>query len=248
MNNLIIENLHVKVDNKEIIKGVNLKISNKDCIALIGPNGQGKSTLFLTIMGHPKCIITNGTIKFNNKNILKLSTDERSKLGIFLGLQNPIEVPGVMNIDFLRNILNVRNKKPISLIDFYDKIKTIYKEVDLSFDMINRNLNEGFSGGEKKKNEILQMLIINTKLAMLDEIDSGLDVDAINMIAKILIKKHQNGMGLFIISHYNKLLDLIKPNRVIIMIDGKIVFEGDNKLIEYVNKNGYEWIKNTKRN
>lgn len=243
MNNLVIKNLHVAVDGKEILRGVNLKINSNDNVALLGPNGHGKSTLLMAIMGHPKYQVTQGSITFNNKDIKKLDVDERSKLGLFLGLQNPSEVPGVNNSDFLKNIMNVRREQPMTLFTFYKELENKYQEMGIPFEMANRNLNEGFSGGEKKRNEILQMLLLNPKLAMLDEIDSGLDVDAINVVAKAINKKHQEGTGLLVISHYARLFDLIHPNRAVIMVNGKIVLDGKPSLIKRIDHEGYEWIK-----
>jgi len=244
MFNLVIKNLHVSVENKEILKGVNLIINENDNVAFLGPNGHGKSTLLMAIMGHPKYVVTKGSITFNDKDLLKLSVDERSKLGLFLGLQNPSEVPGVVNSDFLKNIMNVRREKPMSLFTFYKELEVAYKSMGIPFEMANRNLNEGFSGGEKKRNEILQMNLLNPKLSMLDEIDSGLDVDAINVVANAINKKHQEGMGLLVISHYARLFDLIHPNRAIVMINGRIVLDGDTNLIKRIDKEGYEWIHN----
>ncbi|MCQ2793917.1 MAG: Fe-S cluster assembly ATPase SufC [Bacilli bacterium] len=244
MEQLVIKNLHVKVDQKEILKGVNLTINQGDNVALLGPNGHGKSTLLFAIMGHPKYIITKGSITFNKKDIKKLSVDERSKLGLFLGFQNPSEVPGVVNSDFLKNIMNVRRDKPMSLFTFYKELENAYKVMGIPFSMANRNLNEGFSGGEKKRNEILQMNLLNPRLSMLDEIDSGLDVDAINVVAKAIREKHQAGMSLLVISHYARLFNLIKPNRAVIMVNGKIVLDGKPDLIKRIDSEGYEWIKN----
>lgn len=243
MNNLAIKNLHVEVEGQEILKGVNLKINKGDNLALLGPNGHGKSTLFMAIMGHPKYKITKGSISFNNKDLKKLTVDERSRLGLFLGFQNPSEVPGVVNSDFLKSVLNARLEKPMSLFTFYKTLENAYKEIDIPFSMANRNLNEGFSGGEKKRNEILQMSLLNPKVAMLDEIDSGLDVDAINIVAKMINKKHQEGTSLIVISHYARLFNLIKPNRAAIMVNGKIVLDGKPDLIKRIDKEGYEWLK-----
>lgn len=243
MEQLIIKNLHVEVENKEILKGVNLTINKGDNIALLGPNGHGKSTLLFAIMGHPKYKVSKGTITFNKKDVKKLSVDERSKLGLFLGFQNPSEVPGVVNSDFLKNIMNVRRDKPMSLFTFYKELENSYKDMSIPFAMANRNLNEGFSGGEKKRNEILQMNLLNPALSMLDEIDSGLDVDAINVVAKAINKKHKDGMSLLVISHYARLFNLIKPNRAVIMVNGKIVLDGKPDLIKRIDQEGYEWIK-----
>ena len=197
----------------------------------------------MSIMGHPKYKITKGSITFNNKNILKLSPDERSKLGIFLGFQNPSEIPGVNNSDFLKNIINVRSQKPVSLFNFYKTLNNTYKDMGIPFEMASRNLNEGFSGGEKKRNEILQMFLINPSFAMLDEIDSGLDVDAINLIAKKINQKHKDGTTFIVISHYARLFNLIRPNRAVIMVNGKIVYDGNSKVIARIDKEGYEWLK-----
>lgn len=243
MKKLVIKNLHVTVDGKKILNGVNLTVNEGDNIALLGPNGHGKSTLFMSIMGHPKYKVTQGSITFNNKDVKKLSVDERSKLGLFLGLQNPSEVPGVNNSDFLKNIMNVRRDKPMSLFTFYKELEGAYQEMQMPFEFANRNLNEGFSGGEKKRNEILQMLLLNPKLAMLDEIDSGLDVDGINQVAKMINKKHKEGTSLLVISHYARLFNLIKPNRAVVMVNGKIALDGKPDLIKRIDKEGYEWIK-----
>ena len=225
MNILKIEDLYVKVENKEVLKKINLVIKDDENIFLLGPNGQGKSTLLLTIMGHPKCIITKGSIFFNDINITKLSADERSHLGIFLSFQNPIEIPGVNNSFFLKNIFDIKKKKISNSLDFYEKFKKICHNNNINFEIYNnRSLNDGFSGGEKKYNEILQMLFINPKFSMLDEIDSGLDVSATKIIASIINKCSSNGMIFFIVSHYTKFINLLKFNktRVLIMLNGEI--------------------------
>lgn len=242
MNELRIENLHVSVKEKEILKGLNLTIDLSKTVALLGPNGNGKSTLLQTIMGNPNYTITKGKIFFNDVEISKLEADERSKLGIFLGMQYPSEVPGVNNVDFLKASLNAHREKPISLFEFYKVLNKAYDEVHIPFEMSNRNLNEGFSGGEKKKNEILQMLIINPKLVLLDEIDSGLDVDAIQTVASV-IKKEQANRGFLIVSHYARLYDLINVDRVIVLVNGQIAKDGGKELIHKIDHEGYEWLK-----
>ena len=178
MSTLKIINLHASVDGKEILKGVNLEVSEGETVALLGPNGHGKSTLLSVIMGHPRYEVTEGSIYFDDKNVLELSVDERSKLGLFLGMQSPSEIPGVINSDFLKAAVNARREKPISTYNFYKVLDQATKELKMPFDLATRSLNEGFSGGEKKRNEILQMELLKPKLAMLDEIDSGLAVDA----------------------------------------------------------------------
>lgn len=246
MDILKIKNLHVKVENKEVLKKINLTIKSNENVFLLGPNGQGKSTLLLTIMGHPKYVITKGSIFFNDIDITKLSADERSHLGIFLSFQNPIEVPGVNNNFFLKNIFDIKKKKSSNSLDFYKKFKKICCDNNIKFETYNnRNLNDGFSGGEKKYNEILQMLFIEPKFSMLDEIDSGLDIGATKTIASIINKCSHKGMIFFIVSHYTKFIDLLKfkKTRVLVMLNGEIVLEGDKKIISNIEKKGYEWIK-----
>lgn len=243
MNSLIIKNLHVSVNDKEILKGINLTINEGDCVALLGPNGNGKSTLFSAIMGNPEYKITEGEILFNGVSILDLKVDQRSKLGIFLGFQNPYEIPGVTCSDFYKSMINVREKNPISLYSFFKTLDKYTQVMKIPFELVNRSLNDGFSGGEKKRNEILQMLLLNPKLCMLDEIDSGLDVDALNVVSESILLQKEKGSTFIIISHYARLYELIKPNKVFVIIDGKIVLEDDYNLINKIDQNGYEWIK-----
>jgi len=243
MKDLVIKDLIVKVEDKQILNGVNLTIQKGDVLALLGPNGHGKSTLINVIMGNPRYEVVSGDIFYDGKSILSLSTDERSKLGIFMAFQNPPEVPGVEIMDFYKQMLNSHREKPISLFDFYNALETNYKKVELNQDMNTRHLNEGFSGGEKKRNEILQMLLLNPNFCMLDEIDSGLDVDAMKLIATQVNYQSQQGSTFLIISHYERLFSMVKPNKTAIMINGKIAVLGDASLVEKVDKNGYEWIK-----
>ncbi|MCD8203879.1 MAG: Fe-S cluster assembly ATPase SufC [Coprobacillus sp.] len=242
MEYLRIEDLHVTVENKEILKGVNLVINEGEVVALFGPNGHGKSTLFLTIMGHPNYTITQGKIYFKGIDITKMSTNERSKLGLFLGMQTPVEVPGVVNSDFLRAAVNARRDKPISTYEFYKRLDAAVKEVKMSFDLATRGLNEGFSGGEKKRNEILQMVLLDPEFIMLDEIDSGLDIDAITIIADCIHRQAEKGKTLFVISHYARLFDQIKPTRAVVMIDGRIVLDGGEELVTKIDNEGYEFL------
>ena len=242
MATLEIKNLTVSVKEKQILKDLNLTIDSSETIALLGPNGNGKSTLLQTIMGNPNYVVESGEILLDGKDILSLEADERSKLGLFLGMQNPSEVPGVNNVDFLKASLNAHREKPISLFEFYRLLDNAYKETHIPFEMSNRNLNEGFSGGEKKKNEILQMLLLNPKFAMLDEIDSGLDVDAINIVANV-IKEEQDRRGFLIVSHYAKLYDLIRIDKAIVLVNGRIAKVGDKSLIKKIDEQGYEWLK-----
>ncbi len=242
MSKLKIENLFVSVIDKEILKGLSIEFSSEETIALLGPNGNGKSTLLQTIMGNPNYTIKSGNIWLDDKDITKLTVDERSKLGLFLGMQYPSEVPGVNNSDFLKSALNAHREKPVSLFEFYKILDNAYKQVHIPFEMSTRNLNEGFSGGEKKKNEILQMLVLNPNIVMLDEIDSGLDVDAIQTVANV-IKEEQQKRGFLIVSHYAKLYDLIHIDKAIVLVNGRVAKVGDKSLIKKIDEQGYEWLK-----
>ena len=243
MPTLKITNLHAKVEGKEILKGIDLEIRDGEVVALLGPNGHGKSTLLNVIMGHPKYEVTEGSVLYGDKNILELPTDERAKLGLFLGFQNPVEIPGVSNSDFLRAAVNARNEKPISTYKFYKVLDSATKEVKIPFDFVTRNLNEGFSGGEKKRNEILQLLLLKPSFAMLDEIDSGLDVDAIQVVADVINKEKSSERSFLVISHYARLFDLITPTRAVVIVNGRVVIDGDPKTIKRIDTEGYEFIK-----
>ena len=243
MSVLKITNLHASVEGKEILKGVNLTISEGETVALLGPNGHGKSTLFNVIMGHPRYEVTEGSIYFDDINVLELPTDERSKLGLFLGMQLPSEIPGVINSDFLKAAVNARREKPISTYNFYKLLDSATKELKMPFDLATRSLNEGFSGGEKKRNEILQLELLQPKIALLDEIDSGLDVDAMQVVANVIKKEQSNGRGFLIISHYARLYDLVKPTRAVVMINGRIALDGGPEIFKRIDQTGYEFIK-----
>ncbi|MBR1581465.1 MAG: Fe-S cluster assembly ATPase SufC [Bacilli bacterium] len=243
MKKLVIKDLHVEVENKEILKGVNLEINEHEMVALLGPNGHGKSTLFAAIMGNPHYKVTSGSIFYNDVDVLSLTVDERSKLGLFLAFQNPYEIPGVVSADFYKSALNARSDTKVSLYKFYKQLENACAEVKIPFEMVNRMLNEGFSGGEKKRNEILQMILLNPSLAMLDEIDSGLDVDAINVVSEQIRKQFETqNTSFLVISHYARLFTLIKPTKAYVMINGRIVKEGNEELISKIDKDGYEWI------
>lgn len=243
MATLEIIDLHASVEGKEILKGVNLKVSTGETLALLGPNGHGKSTLLAVIMGHPKYAVTSGKVLLDGKDVLSMSVDERSRAGLFLGMQYPSEVPGVINADFLKAAMNAHLEKPVTLFQFYRALESNSKEMHISLDMANRSLNEGFSGGEKKRNEILQMRLLNPTFAMLDEIDSGLDVDALQTVAEAIKKQQQVGTGFLVISHYARLYDLISPTRVAVMVNGRIAVEGGTEIIKKIDTTGYEWIK-----
>ena len=244
MATLQIINLHAKVEDKEILKGVNLTIKENETLALLGPNGHGKSTLLSVIMGHPKYEVTEGQILLDGQDVLSMSVDERSRAGLFLAMQYPSEVPGVINSDFLKAAMNARREKPLSLFQFYKALDKASSEVKFSMDMVNRSLNEGFSGGEKKRNEIFQMMLLNPSISMLDEIDSGLDVDAISIVSDAINKiKKETNMGFLVVSHYARLYDLIHPTCAAVMINGQIVVEGGPEIIKKIDTTGYEWIR-----
>ena len=243
MSKLIIKDLYASVEGKQILKGVNLEISENETVALLGPNGHGKSTLLNVIMGHPRYVVDSGSIYLDDKNVLEMTTDERARAGLFLAMQNPSEVPGVSNSDFLRSAVNAKLDKPISTYKFYKMLDSATKELKMPFDLATRSLNEGFSGGEKKRNEMLQLILLEPKIAMLDEIDSGLDVDAIQIVSEVINKEKVKGRGFFVISHYARLYDLINPTRAVVMINGRIVIDGDVSVIKRIDKEGYEFIK-----
>lgn len=243
MAQLKIENLHVSVKGKEILRGVNLALAEGETLALLGPNGHGKSTLFAAIMGNPAYQVTEGSISFDGQDILALTPDKRSRAGLFLAMQYPSEIPGLNSADFLKAAMNAHREKPMSLFEFYDSLQKAYHAMGIPFEMSKRNLNEGFSGGEKKRNEMLQMKLLKPRLAMLDEIDSGLDVDAMQIVAKAIIEEQARGAGFLVISHYARLYSMIHPTRAVVLVNGKIVTEGGMELITKIDTQGYEWIK-----
>lgn len=242
-NTLEIIDLHVSVEDKEILKGINLVVKEGEVHAIMGPNGNGKSTLLQTIMGHPKYTITRGSILFNGENVLTMSVDERARKGIFLAMQYPQEISGVTNSDFLRAAINSRREENISLFKFIKQIEANIKKLKMKDDLAHRFVNDGFSGGEKKRNEILQMMMLEPSIAMLDEIDSGLDVDAIKLVSDAINELiGKNPMGLLVVSHYERFFTLIKPTHSHVIVDGKIVVEGDNELVMKIDTDGYDWL------
>ncbi|MFA7378098.1 MAG: Fe-S cluster assembly ATPase SufC [Bacilli bacterium] len=243
MDILKIIDLHVNVEDKEILKGVSLTATSGETIALLGPNGHGKSTFLQAIMGNPRYKITSGQVLLNDQDLLAMSVDERSKAGLFLAMQYPSEVAGVVNADFLRASINARRDKPLSLFQFYRLLNTTYKKMGIPFEMANRSLNEGFSGGEKKRNEILQMILLEPRFSLLDEIDSGLDIDAMSIVAKAIKEEQEKGRGFLVVSHYARLYNMINLTRTIVMVNGRIVVEGGPEIIEKIDTQGYEWIK-----
>ena len=242
---LTIQNLHVSIDGKEILKGVNLEIKGGEFHAIMGPNGTGKSTLSSAIMGHPKYEVTEGTITFDGENVLEMAVDERARAGLFLAMQYPSEITGVTNAEFLRSAVNARREEgdEISLMKFIRQMDANMDLLEMDQDMAQRYLNEGFSGGEKKRNEILQLMTIQPKIAILDEIDSGLDIDALKVVSKGINKMRGEGFGCLMITHYQRLLNYITPDHVHVMMQGKIVKSGGAELAERLEAEGYDWIK-----
>lgn len=242
---LKIENLHVSIDDKEIIKGFNLEINGGEIHAIMGPNGTGKSTLAAAIMGHPRYEVTKGSVKLDGQEVLEMEVDERAKAGLFLAMQYPSEVSGVTNADFLRAAMNARREEgdEISLMKFIRKLEEKMEKLEMDSSFSQRYLNEGFSGGEKKRNEILQLLMLEPKIAILDEIDSGLDIDALKVVADGVNSMRGPEFGCLIITHYQRLLNYIKPDKVHVMMQGRIVKSGGPELALRLEEEGYDWIK-----
>lgn len=245
MSKLQIKNLHVSVEGKEILKGVNLEMNTGEFHVIMGPNGTGKSTLASTIMGHYKYEVTEGEILLDGEDVLKMSVDERSRKGLFLAMQYPSEIAGVTNSDFIKSAMQARLEKDerISLFKFIKEFDKAVKELKMREDLPQRYVNEGFSGGEKKRNEILQMKMLKPKFAILDEIDSGLDVDALRIVGENVNNMKSSEFGTLIITHYERLLDYLSIDKVHILINGKIVVDGGLELITKIDQEGYDWIK-----
>lgn len=240
----VIDDLYVNVLDKEILKGFNLSINSGEIHAIMGPNGTGKSTLSKVIMGHPSYNISQGDILVNGESILSLTTDLRSKLGIFLVYQNPVSIEGISNSEFIRSALNSRNEKQVGLYEFIKNIESSLDKLEMSKSMMHRALNQDFSGGEKKKNEILQMLMLKPKFIVLDELDSGLDVDSLRIVCENINEyiKENSDVSMLIITHYTRILNYIKPQYVHMMKDGKIALSGDFSLAKKIENNGYNKV------
>ncbi|HDZ7547057.1 TPA: Fe-S cluster assembly ATPase SufC [Staphylococcus aureus] len=242
---LEIKDLHVSVEDKEILKGVNLTINTDEIHAIMGPNGTGKSTLSSAIMGHPSYEVTKGEVLLDGVNILELEVDERAKAGLFLAMQYPSEITGVTNADFMRSAINAKREEgqEINLMQFIKKLDKNMDFLDIDKDMAQRYLNEGFSGGEKKRNEILQLMMLEPKFAILDEIDSGLDIDALKVVSKGINQMRGENFGALMITHYQRLLNYITPDKVHVMYAGKVVKSGGPELAKRLEEEGYEWVK-----
>ena len=244
---LEIKNLHVSVNNNKILKGLNLSVNKGEIHAIMGPNGSGKSTLAQVIAGRKEYKVNKGSIIYSNKKLLELSADERAKQGIFLAFQYPIEIPGISTTNFIKTAVNKiresKGKKPLDAVSFLKVMKEKMKIVKVNQTLLSRSINEGFSGGEKKRNEIFQMAMLDPKLAILDETDSGLDIDALKIVAKGVNKLKSKDNATIIITHYQRLLKYIIPDYVHVLIDGKIVKSGDKNLAQELEKKGYDWVK-----
>jgi Fe-S cluster assembly ATP-binding protein len=236
--------LHVRVEDREILRGVDLNVSKGEIHALMGPNGSGKSTLASTIMGHPSYEITEGTITFKGDDITEADPEDRAHAGLFLAFQYPVAIPGVSIANFLRMAINTSREEGINVKEFRTKLQHAIDLLDVDRSFTSRHLNDGFSGGEKKRAEILQMAMLEPEVAVLDETDSGLDIDALRTVAEGVAKLHaEQGMGALIITHYQRILHYIKPEFVHIMMDGRIVMEGGTELVDRLEREGYETIR-----
>ncbi|MDQ0159530.1 Fe-S cluster assembly ATPase SufC [Alkalibacillus salilacus] len=242
---LEIKDLHVEIEGEEILKGVNLTINGGEFHAVMGPNGTGKSTLASAVMGHPKYEITKGEIYLDGEDVLEMEVDERAQAGLFLAMQYPSEISGVTTSDFLRSSINSQREEgdEIPLMQFIKEMDSKLDTLEIDKNMAQRYLNEGFSGGEKKRNEILQLMMLQPAIAILDEIDSGLDIDALKVVSKGINEMRSDDFGCLIITHYQRLLDYITPDHVHVMMQGRIVKSGGPELAHRLESEGYDWIK-----
>ena len=244
MSVLEIKDLHVSIEEKEILKGVNLTMKTGEIHAIMGPNGTGKSTLSAAIMGNPNYTVTKGEILLDGEDVLEMEVDERARAGLFLAVQYPSEIPGITNAEFMRAAMNAKRAEDdkISVMDFLDKLDEKMALLDMPEEMAERYLNEGFSGGEKKRNEILQLLMLEPTFAILDEIDSGLDIDALQVVSRGINEMRGDNFGSLIITHYQRLLNYIVPDVVHIMMDGRVVMTGGADLAKRLEEEGYKGI------
>jgi Fe-S cluster assembly ATP-binding protein len=244
MADLEIRDLHVRIEEREILRGVDLDISRGEIHALMGPNGSGKSTLASTLMGHPSYEITQGTITFKGGDITEAEPHERAHAGLFLAFQYPVSIPGVSVANFLRMAINAKRDEPIQVKEFRTALQHAIELLDVDRSFTSRHLNDGFSGGEKKRAEILQMAMLHPDVAILDETDSGLDIDALRTVAEGVQRLHdEQGLGALIITHYQRILHYVKPEFVHILMDGRIVLEGGVELVERLEREGYDEIR-----
>lgn len=244
---LEIKNLHANIEGKEILKGIDLKVNAGEIHAIMGPNGSGKSTLSSVLVGNPAFEVTEGEVLYNGKNLLELEPEDRSRAGIFLSFQYPVEIPGVSMVNFMRAAVNEQRKykglEPVSATDFLKLMREKRAIVELDNKLAGRSVNEGFSGGEKKRNEIFQMAMLEPKLSILDETDSGLDIDALRIVAKGVNEMRSSENATIVITHYQRLLEYIKPDFVHVLYNGRIVKSAGPELALELEKKGYDWIK-----
>ena len=244
---LEVKDLHAGIDGKEILKGLNLEVNAGEVHAIMGPNGSGKSTLSKVLAGHPSYEVISGEVLYEGKNLLELEPDERARAGLFMAFQYPVEVPGVSNSQFLRPAYNQKmqhlGQEDLDPLEFNDYLKEKAKIVDMDPAFFKRSVNEGFSGGEKKRNEILQMAVLQPKLAILDETDSGLDIDALRIVAEGVNKLRSADNGIILVTHYQRLLNFIVPDQVHVLAGGRIVKEGGKELALELEEKGYDWVK-----
>ena len=244
MADLEIRNLHVRTEEREILRGVDLDVSRGEIHAMMGPNGSGKSTLASTLLGHPGYEVTAGTITFKGEDITEAEPHERARAGLFLAFQYPVAIPGLSVANFLRMAMNAKRDEPISVKEFGTQLRTATELLDVDRSFTSRALNDGFSGGEKKRAEILQLAMLDPEIAILDETDSGLDIDALRTVAEGVRRVHEErGLGALIITHYQRILHYIKPQFVHVLIDGRIVLEGGVELVERLEREGYDEIR-----
>lgn len=241
-----IKNLHAEVDGKQILKGINLTVMPGTVHAIMGPNGAGKSTLGNVIAGRDGYTVTEGEVLFNGVNLLEMEAHERALAGVFLAMQYPVEIPGVSNVSFLKAAVNAKhkfhNEPEVDAMDFLQLVKSKVKQVEMNEQLLYRSVNEGFSGGEKKRNEVLQMLMLEPTLAILDETDSGLDIDALQTVAKGVNSLRSENRSFVVVTHYQRLLDYIVPDYIHVLADGKIVKSGDKSLALELEQTGYAWV------
>ncbi|MCU0396915.1 MAG: Fe-S cluster assembly ATPase SufC [Cyclobacteriaceae bacterium] len=244
---LTIKNLHAKIEDNEILKGLNLEVNAGEVHAIMGPNGSGKSTLASVLAGREEFEVTEGEITYQGKNLLELEPEERAREGVFLAFQYPVEIPGVSTINFMKTAVNQvresRGQEPLDAVSFLSMMKEKMKLVEIDQSLLNRSLNEGFSGGEKKRNEIFQMAMLEPKLAILDETDSGLDIDALRIVANGVNKLRTKNNAIIVVTHYQRLLEYIVPDFVHVLYKGKIVKSGTKELALELEAKGYDWIK-----
>jgi Fe-S cluster assembly ATP-binding protein len=244
---LKIENLHARVEGKDILRGLNLEVGAGEVHAIMGPNGSGKSTLGHVLAGRPGYEVTEGSITFNGENLLELDTEERSRAGLFLAFQYPVEIPGVSNMEFLKASVDAvrehRGLEALDAVSFMKRAREASKAANLPADFLKRGVNEGFSGGEKKRNELIQMMLLEPRLCLLDETDSGLDIDALQVVAQGVNAMRSDDRAFVLVTHYQRLLDFVEPDRVHVLAEGRIVRSGDKELALHLEDKGYAWLE-----